>query len=107
MLTSTSVTEGVASVLKALKNSDIDGARRKVEELLRETRTERERGCILAAAGIATAMSKGKDGAVYSWDSEKLLKAAKRISSSQMSDEFDRGYAETLVSYAALTAARQ
>ena len=102
MLTSKTVTEGVATVLEALTHSDIDEARRKIEEISREAKTERERGILAAARGIATSMAKAKNGTFQTWDQEKIVRAAEAIRRSQMSDEFDLGFSETLVSYARL-----
>jgi hypothetical protein len=102
MLTSKTVTDGVATVLEALTHSDIDEARRKIEEIGREAKTERERGILAAARGIAASMAKAKSGSLQTWDPDKIVRAAEAIRSSQMSDEFDSGFAETLVSYARL-----
>ena len=94
---------GVSSILESLKNSDLDEAKRKVQALTPEIRNERERGSLLAASGILASMSKAKEGTMQSWDSARLERAAKSIVASQMADEFDQGYAETLVAYARLT----
>jgi len=100
MLTSKTVHEGVSSVLECLRSSDLEGARRKVDALLPEVKSERERGRLLAATGIITSISKGKEGTLQSWDGDRIARAAKTIESSQMADDFDRGYAETLLDYA-------
>ena len=94
---------GVSSILESLKNSDLDEAKRKVQALTPEIRNERERGSLLAASGILASMAKAKEGTMQSWDSARLERAAKSITASQMADEFDQGYAETLVAYAKLT----
>jgi hypothetical protein len=72
MLTTNTVTEGVASVLAALKQSDVDGARRIIEAISHDVKTDRERGILAAARGIATAMAKGKGGTLQTWDQEKI-----------------------------------
>jgi G:T/U-mismatch repair DNA glycosylase len=102
MLTSKTVTQGVSSVLQALQNEDVDGARKLIEEISREVKTEREMGILAAARGIATSMAKGKEGALQNWSYGKVVRAAETIIKSQMSDDFDFGYAETLVEYAKL-----
>ena len=102
MLTSKVVYEGVSSVLESLKNSDLDGAKKKLEAIATEVKTERERGCLLAASGIYSSMLKAKDGTMQSWDQERVLRAAQSIRQSQMADEFDAGYADTLVDYSKL-----
>jgi len=94
---------GVSSILESLKNSDLDEARRKLQALTPEIRNEKERGSLLAASGILASMLKAKEGTMQSWDSARLERAAKSIVASQMADEFDQGYAETLVAYARLT----
>lgn len=94
---------GVSSILESLKNSDLDEAKKKLQALTPEIRNERERGSLLAASGILASMSKAKEGTMQTWDSARLERAAKSITVSQMADEFDQGYAETLVAYARLT----
>jgi hypothetical protein len=103
VLTSKAVYAGVSSILESLKSSDLDEAKRKLQALTPEIRNERERGNLLAASGILASMSKAKEGTMQSWDSARLERAAKSITASQMADEFDQGYAETLVAYARLT----
>ncbi len=103
MLTSKAVYEGVSSVLESLRNSDLEDAKRKLEALTSEIKTEKERGSLLAAAGIYASMSRAKDGTLQSWDQGRIERAAKSITSSQMADDFDQGYAETLLSYSKLT----
>lgn len=102
MLTTKTVTEGVASVLEALKHSDVDEARKRIEEISHGVKTDRERGILAAARGIATAMARGKGGTLQTWDQDKIRRAAEAIRSSQMSDEFDFGFAETLLGYASI-----
>ncbi|HUK74531.1 MAG TPA: hypothetical protein VLU99_01975, partial [Nitrososphaerales archaeon] len=63
---------------------------------------ERERGILAAARGIASSMAKGKSGTFQTWDQDKIIRAAEAIRRSEMSDEFDYGFSETLVSYARL-----
>ncbi len=102
MLTNKVVYESVSSILESLRNSDLEGAKRKLEALTPEVKTEKERGSLLAAAGIFASMSRGKDGTLHSWDRERIARAAGSITSSQMADDFDQGYAETLISYSKL-----
>jgi len=102
VLTSKVVYEGVSSILQSLRSSDLEGARRKLEALAPEVKGETERGSLLAAAGILASISKAKDGTLQSWDGERIARAAKSITSSQMADEFDQGFAETLLSYSKL-----
>jgi hypothetical protein len=100
VLTSKVVYEGVSSVLELLKSSDLDGAKKKLEAIGAEAKTERERGSLLAAQGLYNSIAKSREGSVQSWDLDRLLKAVRSIKDSQMADEFDVGYAETLSSYA-------
>jgi hypothetical protein len=102
MLTSKTVHEGVSSVLEFLRKSELEAAKRMLDALSQEVKSERERGCLLAAAGIHASMSKGKGGTLQSWAQDRIAKAAKSVESSQMADDFDRGYAETLLDYAKL-----
>jgi len=100
VLTSKTVHEGVSSILESLRNSDLEGAKRKIDALSSDVKSEGERGSLMAAAGIYVSMSKGKEGTLQSWDQDRITKAAKSIESSQMADDFDKGYAETLLDYA-------
>lgn len=102
MLTSKTVTQGVASVLEALQHENVDEARKMIEEISHEVKTDREKGILAAARGIATSMAKGKEGTLQVWDQAKVFRAAGTLISSQMADDFDYGFAETLVEYAKL-----
>jgi hypothetical protein len=97
----------IASILDSLKRSDLEEAKRKIQALTPEVKSERERGSLTAAAGIYASMSKAKEGTMQSWDSARLERAAKSITRSQMADEFDAGYADTLMNYAKLTESSQ
>ena len=97
----------IASILDSLKRSDLDEAKRKIQTLTPEVRSERERGGLLAAAGIYASISKAKEGTMQSWDSARIERAARSITASQMADDFDVGYAETLLNYSKLTAGSQ
>ena len=102
VLTSKALYQGVTSILESLSRSDLDGAKRLLESLVPAARSDRERGALLAASGIYTSMSKAKERTLHSWDPSKIVRASQSISSSQMADEFDAGYAETLVAYSKL-----
>ena len=97
----------IASILDSLRRSDLDEAKRRIQALAPDVKSERERGALLAAAGIYSSMSRGKEGTMQSWDSGRIERAAKSITTSQMADEFDAGFAETLVNYARLTQSTQ
>ena len=103
MLTSRAVNAGISSVLESLRDSNLDEARRRLQAVAQDVRNERGRGCLLAAQGIYASLSKTKDGAMPSWDPVRIERAAKSINSSQLADDFDQGYAETLLSYSRLT----
>ena len=103
MLKSKVMYEGISSVLDSLRNSELDEARKRLQALTQVVRTEKERGNLLAAAGICASMSKAKDGTMQSWDAARLERAARSITSNQMADDFDQGYAETLINYSKLT----
>lgn len=92
----------IASILESLSKSDLDDAKRKIQALAPEIRSEREKGGLLAASGIYTSMSKAKEGTMQTWDTARIERAAKSITSSQMADEFDLGYAEALLNYSKL-----
>ena len=102
VLTSKAVYEGVSSVLLSLRDSDLEGAKRKIDALSSEVKTDKERGSLLAAVGIYSSISKAKDRTFQTWDSERIDRAARSITSSQMADEFDQGYSETLLNYSKL-----
>jgi len=102
VLTSKVVQASIASILESLKGADLEEAKRKIQELTPEVRSERERGGLLAAAGIYASMSKAKEGTMQTWDTARIERAAKSITASQMADDFDVGYAETLLNYSKL-----
>ncbi|MDA4125183.1 MAG: hypothetical protein OK438_07045 [Thaumarchaeota archaeon] len=102
MLTSKIVYEGVSSILDSLGKSDLEGAKRKLGALGPEVKTEKERGSLLAAAGILASMTRAKDGTMQSWDHARIERAAGSIISNQLADDFDQGYADTLMSYSKL-----
>ncbi len=93
----------IASILDSLKSSDLEEAKRKIQALTPEVKSERERGGLLAAAGIYASMSRAKEGTMQTWDTARIERAAKSITASQMADDFDVGYAETLLNYSRLT----
>lgn len=97
----------IASILDSLMRSDLDEAKRKIQALSPEVKSERERGSLMAAAGIYTSMSKAKDRTMQTWDSAKVHRAAKSIAGNQLADDFDKGYADTLLNYSRLTAGTQ
>ena len=92
----------IASILDSLKRSELEDAMSLILALAPEVRSDRERGGLLAASGIYTALSKAKEGTMQNWDRATVERAAKSITSSQLSDEFDLGYAETLLNYSRL-----
>jgi len=105
VLTSKLVQESIASILDSLRRSELEEAKRKLHDLAPEVKSEKERGRLFAAAGIYASMAKGKEGRMQSWDNGRVERAAKSITLSQMADEFDAGYAETLMAYSRLTPA--
>jgi hypothetical protein len=107
VLTSKVVQASIASILDSLKRSELDEAKKKIQALTPEVKSEKERGSLLAAAGIYASMSKAKEGTMQSWDNARIERAAKSITSSQMADDFDVGYAETLLNYSKLTKSSQ
>jgi hypothetical protein len=107
VLTSKVVQENIASILDSLKRSDLDEAKRRIQALTPEVRSEKEKGGLLAAAGIYSRMAKATDGTFQTWDAARVERAANSITASQMADDFDVGYAETLLNYSKLTASSQ
>ena len=103
MLRTKAVQEEISSILQSLRNSDLEDAKRRMQSLGSEIRNEKDRGSLLAAAGIYSSMSKGKEGTMQTWDPARMERAAKSIVASQMADEFDRGYAEALLNYSRLS----
>lgn len=101
------VQASIASILDSLRRSDMEDAKRKIQALMPEVKTERERGSLMAAAGIYASMSKAKGGAMQTWDSARVERAARSIVGSQLADDFDAGFADTLLNYSKLTAAGQ
>jgi hypothetical protein len=102
VLTSKVVQENINSLLDSLSRSELDEAKRKLAALSGEIKSEKDRGSLLAAAGIYASMTKAKEGTMQTWDPGRVERAAKSITLSQMADEFDAGYAETLATYSRL-----
>lgn len=107
MLTSKALQANIASILESLKQSDLEEAKRKIQALMPEVNSDRERGALLAAAGIYVSMSKAKERTMQNWDSARVERAARSITASQMTDDFDMGYAETLLNYSKLALSNQ
>ena len=99
VLTSKVVQASIASILDSLKRSDLEEAKRKIQALTPEVRSDRERGGLFAATGIYASMSKAKEGTMQTWDTGRIERAAKSITASLLAVEFVAGYAETLVNY--------
>jgi len=104
VLTTKVVQETIASILDSLKRSDLEEAKRKIQALTPEVRSDRERGALLAASGIYSSIAKAKEGRMQTWDTARIERAAKSITANQLTDDFDIGYAETLLNYSKLTA---
>jgi len=104
VLTSKVVQESIASILDSLKRADLEEAKRRIQALTPEVRSEKEKGGLLAAAGIYSSMAKAKEGTFQTWDMARVERASKSITASQMADDFDIGYAEALLNYSRLTA---
>lgn len=102
VLTTKVVQQNITSILESLSRSDLEEAKRKIQALVPEVRSEKERGGLLAASGIYSSMAKAKEGTVQTWDPARIERAASSITTSQMADEFDVGYAETLLAYSKL-----
>jgi len=98
----TRLIQAIAAVLESTRKPDMEDARTKLGILMTQAKTEREKGSVMAAAGILASLSKGKEGGMQTWDHEKLTKAAQAIRKNQMADDWDMGYADTLLGYAKL-----
>ena len=61
---------------------------------------------VMAINGLVTSAARGKEMTMQTWDWEKIARAAKSVNSSQMSDDFDRGYSQTLDDYAKLMSSK-
>jgi len=107
VLTSKVVQESISSILDSLKRSKLEEAKQKIQALMPEVKTDRQRGELLAASGIYSSMAKAKEGTMQTWDAARIERAARSVTASQLADEFDTGYAETLLNYAKLTESSQ
>jgi hypothetical protein len=94
--------QAVAAVLEAIRKPDLEDARAKLAVIMAQAKTDREKGSIMAAAGILASVSKGKEGGMQSWKEDKLAQSAQKIKKNQMADDWDLGYADTLLGYAKL-----
>lgn len=94
--------QAVASVLESIQKPNFEEARTKLAALLTEAKTDREKGSAMAAAGILASLSKGREGGMQTWDQEKITREAQTMKKNQMADDWDLGYADTLLGYAKL-----
>jgi hypothetical protein len=94
--------QALASVLESIRKPDLEEAKTKLGAMMAQAKTDREKGSIMAAAGILASMSKGKEGGMQSWNAEKISQSAQKIKKNQMADDWDLGYADTLLGYAKL-----
>ena len=94
--------QAIAAVLEAIKKPDLEDAKAKLALLMAQAKTDREKGGVMAAAGILASTSKGKEGGMQSWSEERIAKAAQTIKKNQMADDWDLGYADTLLGYVKL-----
>jgi hypothetical protein len=100
MLASSLVKTEIPTVVDLLARKQFDEAKKKLDSLAPNVRTERERGAVMAANGILLGFTKRKEGAPPLIELDKLGRAAKALANSSMLDEFDRGFSETLLAYA-------
>ncbi len=94
--------QAVAGVLEAIRKPDLEDAKAKLAIIMSQAKTDREKGSIMAAAGILASVSKGKEGGMQSWKEDKIAQAAQKMKKNQMADDWDLGYADTLLGYAKL-----
>jgi hypothetical protein len=94
--------QAIAAVLESMRKSEMEDARTRLGVLMAQAKTEREKGSTMAAAGLLASISKGKEGGMQTWGEEKMTRAAQSIKKSQMADDWDLGYADTLLGYARL-----
>ena len=94
--------QAVAGVLDAIRKTDLEDAKAKLAIMMSQAKTDREKGSIMAAAGILASVSKAKEGGMQSWKEDKIAQAAQKIRKNQMADDWDLGYADTLLGYAKL-----
>jgi len=94
--------EEMAGIMQLILKSDLEGAKKKLLELSSGAKTERARGSIAAMNGIIVSMTKKKEGNLPSWEEEKVVRAAHQVLKNEMLDDFDKGYADTLVKYGKL-----
>lgn len=91
--------EKTTSILEALRKPDLPSAKAMIDALAPAAKTERERGALAALEGIYSSTSKAKDWGMHTWDAAKMERGAQSVVRSQMTDDFDRGYGETLLAY--------
>lgn len=94
--------QAVASILESIRKPDLEDAKAKLAVLMARAKTDREKGSVMAAAGILSSTSKGREGGMQSWTEERITKAAQTIRKNQMADDWDLGYADTLLGYVKL-----
>jgi len=98
MLTASSMNQEIAGIMQMIFNSDLGNARKRVLTLAPSVKTERMRGSLAAVNGMIASMTR-KEGGQHPWEEEKVLRGAHQMMRSQLLDDFDRGYSETLMKY--------
>ena len=94
--------EKMAAVMDLIRRSDLDGAKKQIEALTQTVKNDRDRGSLMALSGIIASISRGKDGAMQTWEPDKMARASLTVKKSQLADEWDRGYADVLTNYSKL-----
>ena len=79
VLTSKVVQESISSILDSLKRSKLEEAKQKIQALMPEVKTDRQRGELLAASGIYSSMAKAKEGTMQTWDAARIERAARSV----------------------------
>lgn len=95
--------EEISAIMQMILKSELEGAKKRAAALAPNARTDRMRGSLAAVNGIIASMMKKKEGGQHPWEEEKALRGAHQMLKSQLLDDFDKGYAETLIKYGKLS----
>jgi len=101
MLSTSMIKEEVDIILESLLNTKLEEARQRLTQMVPQVSSEYGKGAILAINGILNVMENRTPDKMA--DSEKILRAADRLPKTEMIDDLDKGYLQTLGRWARRT----
>jgi len=101
MLSTSMIKEEVDLIIESLLNTKLEEARQRLTQMVPQVSSEYGKGAILAINGILNVMENRTPDKMA--DSEKILRAVDRLPKTEMIDDLDKGYLQTLGRWARRT----